>query len=296
MRLASVYHANVLSGDSSQMLQLAHYISTMTPQARAAIKIDKIVYTSETLTAAQRKHIIGVLGPIEICSILGSAEAGPYAVSCPHLVETDAAGVNQDFVFDTRLMLIEILPFEATNGDAKAQTIMSVPQGEQGVVAQTSLSRLRNPIVRYITGDVGSLHDLPEHAKASVSEAHLPYLRILRLRGRDSRFSFEWDGEYIEFHGLTALFNTAKYGVLQWQAILDKSESSSESVVEIRVLCEERDPGHEANQALERVVRKFFHVYERNAGRFSMVFVNELDGFVRSSTGRKVIKFVDRFT
>ena len=293
VRILSDYHVNILSGDSSQVVQIVHRISSLSHEKQARIKIQKIIYTSETLTTAQRAHIRAVLGPVTICSIMGSAEAGPYAVSNPEITGTDASEGYEDFVFDTRATLIEILPMSSSS--AQDSNPEPLPQCELGVIVQTSLARLRNPVLRYITGDIGSLHPLPEHAKALIPAADWPHLRVFRFRGRDRRFSFEWDGEYIEFQGLATLMNNAECGILQWQVILDKMESSLEASLEIRLLCLPRDDSLLSEAALVHRIETFFHVYPGNSHRFQLVFLDSLAKFDLSSTGRKVIKFIDRF-
>ncbi|KAK2597434.1 hypothetical protein QQS21_005982 [Conoideocrella luteorostrata] len=293
IRLARVHHANVLSGDSSQIVQLVHYMSTMKREERDELFINKIIYTSETMTPGQRSYIYSVLGLVQICSFLGSAEAGPYAASSPHLVEGGSQSTNQDFIFDTRQVLIEILPYEAANRTGFLPT--PLPQGEKGVIAQTSLCRLRNPVIRYITGDVGSVHNLHECAREHVSDQDWPHLRILRLRGRDARFSFEWDGEYVEFPQITSLMTDAQYCVLQWQVILDKANSAPNSTIEVPVLSSVGKTSAEKIESLEKDVKRLLHVDETNEERFRLLFVEDLSGFIRSETGRKVIRFVDRF-
>ena len=292
VRILSDYHVNILSGDSSQVVQIVHHISTLPHEKQGKLRIQKIIYTSETLTVAQRSHIHAVLGSVSICSIMGSAEAGPYAVSNPDITGSNASEGYEDFIFDTRATLIEILPMSSSVQGGNTEPL---PQGEPGIIVQTSLARLRNPVVRYITGDIGSLHPLPEHARALIPAADWPHLRILRFRGRDRRFSFEWDGEYIEFQGLATLMNNAECGILQWQVILDKMESSLEASLEIRLLCLPRDESLLSESALVHRIETFFHVYPANNHRFQLIFLDSLAKFDLSSTGRKVIKFINRF-
>jgi phenylacetate-coenzyme A ligase PaaK-like adenylate-forming protein len=292
-RILVDYHASALSGDSSQILGIVHYISSLPLEQRSMLRICKVIYTSESLTIAQRAHILAVLGPISICSILGSAEAGPYAASNPKITGTDPSTGYEDFIFDTRATIFEVLPHSFSMQGSDPEPLSD---GTQGIIAQTSLTRLRNPVVRYITGDVGSLHPLPEQARSQIPEVQWPYLRILRFHGRDRRFSFEWDGEYIEFHGLTTLMNSSECGILQWQVILDKMESSLEARLEIRLLCMPRNTQVLSKPELVERVTTFFHVYHANCHRFELIFVNRLDEFSLSSTGRKIVKFVDRYS
>ncbi|KAH7136898.1 hypothetical protein B0J13DRAFT_597344 [Dactylonectria estremocensis] len=292
VRLLVDYNVNILCGDSSQIAQSMYHISALPQEIRDKLNVDQIIYTSETLTPAQRAHISEVLGPVKICSFMGSAEAGPYAVSNPDLTGSNVGRGYEDFVFDTRATLFEILPPSFAEQGSNPDPVTG---GEQGIIAQTSLARLRNPLVRYITGDIGSLHPFPEEARSLVPETEWPHLRLLRLQGRDTRFSFDWDGEYIEFHHLATLLNNEECGVLQWQVVLGKMDNSAESSLQVRLLCSPRNRNLITELALTDRVRTFFHAYSGNEHRFQLIYLKDLDGFHRSSTGRKIIKFVDNF-
>lgn len=293
-QLVVKYHINVLAGDSSQVVQFVHYVSTLPREEQQKIKLNKIIYTSEVLTAAQRQHIITTLGQVKICSILGSAEAGAWAVNHPDLVEKRAPSSAADFIFDTRTMLVEVVPPALAEGGSPSD-YPPVPDGQRGVIVQTSLSRLRNPLVRYNTGDVGSLHPLPDHARSLLPENDWPYLRVLRLEGRDGRFSFDWDGEYINFSDLTKLITAEECGVLQWQTVLDTMQPSLESSLEFRLLTSPRTEGLLSLEDVTQRLRKFVHAYSSNEHRFFVTFVRDLNGFELSKSGRKVIKFIDRY-
>lgn len=287
------YHANVLSGDSGQIVSIVHYISTLPKEERDSIKLDKIIYTSEGLTLSQRSHIREVLGDIQIYSILGSAEAGPYAVSWPHLTRNYWATASyEDFIFDTRMTRIEILPLSFSEHDSNPEP---VEDGQQGVIAQTSLTRLRNPLVRYVTGDVGSLHPLPGDSRALIPEMDWEYLRILRLQGRDRRFSFEWEGNYLEFSGLNAMMNDAKSGILQWQIVLDKMEPTMEKLLEVRIFRSNVNADAMSERDLVDRIETFFYVFSGNRSRFKIVFLKDDSAFKRSVTGRKVIRFINNY-
>lgn len=286
------FHANVLSGDGSQVLQIVHSISTLPASERKKVRLDKVIYTSEGLTTAQKAHIHAVLGPVKICSILGSAEAGPYGASSPDITPGETMQNHTDFVIDVRMSLIEILPLSLSETDSLADVL---PEGETGMITQTCLTRLRNPVVRYVTGDIGSLHPLPEKARDVIPEARWPYLRILRLHGRDRRFSFEWDGAYYDFSKLSAVVGEPDLGVLQWQVILDKMQPSQEASLEVRLLQSIQDGSRLSLQAVNDCLEDFFHVDPSNQHRFRITHVKGLNEFDLSETGRKVIRFVDRF-
>lgn len=290
------FHANVLTGDSSQIVRVVHHIATMPPQERNLVPLDKIIYTSEVLTIAQRAHIKATLKGVKICSLLGSAEAGLWAVSSPDLTGGDSSHSTTDFIFDTRRMLIEILPPSHAEGGGDGSGAESLPDGQEGIIVQTSLSRLRHPLVRYITGDVGSLHPVPQGARCAVAEDDWPYLKLLRLEGRDRRFSFEWDGNYFQFENLAALLNDEECALLQWQVILFKMEPSLEAGLEVRLLCAVPGEGGESTrEELGSRICRFFNVCDTNSHRFRLLFEDGLEGFERSATGMKVLKFVDRY-
>ncbi|KAI0204304.1 hypothetical protein F4808DRAFT_475739 [Astrocystis sublimbata] len=293
--LLTKYHVNVLTGDSSQITEIVHHISSLPFEKRELIKLDKIIYTSEVLTPAQRGYIARVLGQVKICSMFASAESGPWAASHADLTQAGTPEGSVDFIFDTRTSLVEIFPPNCTERDAICDPL---PDGERGVVVQTSLTRLKHPLVRYVTGDIGSLHDLPDTVHDQLSGTDRHYLRVLRLTGRDRRFSFSWDGEYIDFAALTSLMS-AEPAVLQWQVILGKIAFSffSVSSLEVRVFCATRGQDAMPTQhAIADRITSFLHVYDMNAHRFSLKFVESMDGFERSGTGRKVMKFIDRYS
>lgn len=293
VRALAHYHVNVLTGDGSQVVQVVHHISKLPAEERKKIKLSKVIYTSEPLTEMQCSHITATLGPVKICSIWGSAEAGPCALSHPDLTVQDRPAGTMDFIFDTRQVIIEILPPSAAEGGASASSRKPLPDGEEGIIVQTSLQRHRNPLVRYITGDIGSLHPLPERARAVIPESEWEHLRVLRLRGRDRRFSFKWFAMYFEFEKIVSLMQGEKTGILQWQLILATLESSAEIMLEIRLL--QADGEHiMSREELVKILETFFFILDENRHLFRITFLDNLAGFEKSRTGNKVIKFVDK--
>ncbi|KAF5982987.1 hypothetical protein FBULB1_4031 [Fusarium bulbicola] len=283
------FNVNVLTGDSSLIVSIVHHISTVSDM-RNRIKIGKVIYTSEGLSAIQKEQIYKVLGPVTIYSIIGSAEAGPYGASSPFLVDFDPCSNCNDFIIDTRMAIIEILPLSCVGSES--DTIPEpLPDGETGAIAQTVLTRLRHPVVRYITGDIGSLHPLPQKAVDRIAKHDLPHYRILRLRGRDHRFSFMWDGSDFQFDKLNDILSDPQSGVLLWQVILDKMQPSQEILLEIRLLSGQSS-GDTVQTLLDRL-KAYIHFTCLNEHKFKVTFVNDTLGFELSRTGRKVIRFVD---
>ncbi|KAI9042919.1 uncharacterized protein KD926_004709 [Aspergillus affinis] len=285
------YHVNVLAGDGSQIVRVTYHVATMSPEVRSRLKLDKIIYTSEPLTATQQAFIRTTLG-----DAIGNAElTGEHG-----LVDEDSNSVS-DFVFDTRNMLLEIFPTAVLDAqghfsfDPDSEVPSPLPMGQTGLVVQTSLQRLRNPLVRYITGDVGSVHSLPTSVGDFIPEGERKHLRVLRMQGRDRRFSFKWSADYTEFERLKALMQTPKWDILHWQIILDRLNSSPEVTLEIRLL---RIPTHDgqllSDECLVKKLWEFFFIIPENQHLFQVTFLKELSGFERSSTAGKIINFVDR--
>ncbi|CAF9908884.1 MAG: hypothetical protein GOMPHAMPRED_006346 [Gomphillus americanus] len=287
-----IYHVNVLSGESNQIAQIVHYISTLPKEKKALIKLNKIIFTSEVLSRAQRTLVRSVLGEIEIYSVLGSAEAGPWAIHNPNLTGSHDDTCVQNFVFDSRSIKIEIFPVTMTEGQANLPK--TLPEGEQGLIVQTSLSRLRNPLIRYNTGDIGSVHPFPKAARRYVRNEEWQDLRVIRLRGRDQRYGFMWDAVTFEKAKVTALLEQESFGILQWQVILDHAQDTKAGTLELRLMCIARDEGFLPYVEMIGRFREFFVVYPHNEHRFKASFVDDLSQFERSVTGRKIIKFVNR--
>ncbi|KAJ5087595.1 hypothetical protein N7456_011211 [Penicillium angulare] len=290
------YHVNVLTGDSSQIIQVVHQISRMEQEDRDRICLNKIIYTSEPLTGPQRNFIKTILGDVKILSVLGSSEAGAWAISNPDLTgdQRGSPSGSNDFVFDTLHVLVEILPLSPPGDDYLSGSTV-LPYGEKGIIVQTSLQRLRNPLVRYITGDVGSLHPFPEAAYNKVPEADRKYLRVLRMQGRDKRFSFKWYACYFEFDSIETFMQSEDCGILQWQIILGKLETTPESTLEIRLLRSSPREGIISDDELSDRLGVFFSFFPENAHLSKITFLKDIQGFERSATAGKVIKFVDRW-
>lgn len=292
-RALAHFQVNVLSGDGSQVVRVVNRISTLSAEERQRIKLDKIIYTSEPLTHAQKVYITTILGQVKICSILGSSEAGPWALGDPLLTGDQKVSGANDFVFDTRTMLIEILD-PSTLDEKNVKDGKSVADGTPGIIVQTSLQRLRNPLVRYVSGDIGSLHPLPGAAGIVIDRAEMKHLRLLRLYGRDDRFSFKWFGSYFEFDNIVAFMQTEEWGILQWQVVLGSLDSSPQSTLEVRIFRSSADESLVPEPLLIGAMETFFFVQSENRDLFQVKFLQDLTSFDRSSTGGKILKFVDK--
>ncbi|KAJ9215857.1 hypothetical protein DTO166G4_2401 [Paecilomyces variotii] len=290
------YRVNAISGDAGQITQLARYVSTLTEEKRKQLAIDKALYTSEPMTPSQRRFLKSVFPNIAVSSVIGSAEAGPWGASPVELTELSTDQNYADFVFDDRLIHLEVFPFsiedlnKPSNGD-----FQPVPDGEKGLLVQTSLQRLRNPLVRYVCGDVCSLHSLSSIIKDRISSEDAAHYRIARIYGRDRRISFDWYGEYFEFCQVQEKMRTESWGILQYQVIRRYREGDQNHlniVLELRLL---RDcgPGKISEKEITQELRTFFRVFENNEELFDLKYLPDYGGFHRSATGRKVVNFLD---
>jgi hypothetical protein len=145
----------------------------------------------------------------------------------------------------------------------------------------------------------GARARFPKSSSSTAAALAFDHLRVLRLRGRNRRFSFEWFGEYFDFQSVSDLLQSPRSGILQWQIILDSLESSPQGTLEVRMLCAAGGEGEIevlSRTELVQAVETFFWVFAENRHLFRIRFVQELDGFERSATRGKVVEFVDRFT
>ncbi|OBT81497.1 hypothetical protein VE02_09880 [Pseudogymnoascus sp. 03VT05] len=194
-----------------------------------------------------------------------------------------------DFIFDTRNMIVDVMPldFDLSTRHSPCRVV----EGEMGVLIATSLQRLRNPLVRYVTGDIGSIHPLPPSASSQLGQ-DAEHLRVLRLHGRDTRSSFKWEGEYFELDKLSKLMSTPAWGILRWQIVLTSDQASFDHV-EIRLICATGMDGLVALEEIEAKLKRHFYV-DASSGSLFHVNIRTPDDFIRSETGNKVIKVVDR--
>ncbi|KAJ5144999.1 hypothetical protein N7448_002391 [Penicillium atrosanguineum] len=291
------YRVNAIAGDAGQIMQLSRYISTLSEDKRRQLLINKVLYTSEPMTPAQHSFLSSVFPDVAVSSVIGSAEAGPWAVSPAKLTEATKAEHYADFVYDQRLMHLEVFPSAIEdNQDPCIVDAQPLPDGEKGLLVQTSLQRMRHPLIRYVCGDVCSLHPLPESIKAEISPEDASHYKIARIYGRDRRISFDWYGEYFEFPIVQEAMRIESWGILQYQIIRRYDEGDKNNlgiVLELRVL-RHNEPGTISEEELTRELRKLFWVFENNEELFDLRYLFDYAGFVRSTTGRKVINFIDQ--
>jgi phenylacetate-coenzyme A ligase PaaK-like adenylate-forming protein len=297
MTICKNFKPTILSGDTSQLLRFASYVEST--GSHGNLKINKIFYTSEPMSRLQRSYLESVFShdgtPPGFTSAFASAEMGIWAVSNFALTGPQLDD-SSDFIFDSRHMIVEVLPLEVDISSENCNFPCTLEYRKKGQLVVTSLQRLRNPLVRYLTGDIGSVHELPE-STSSLIPGDSGHLRVLRLCGRDLRSSFKWQGEYFEFSGLQRAMANPSWGILRWQVVLGKvSDEPNFDSLEVRIMRETRKDAVEllvSQEVLVHELKEYFCVRSIAEPLFH-VTLTAPDEFVRSTTGNKVIMFVDR--
>ena len=293
------YHINVLAGDSSQILNFAHYVASIPPCHRSNIQITKIIYTCEMLPRSRREYLVSIFGPVAFYSLFASAETGPWAVADFGLTGDRTNDDCADFIYDSRTMQVEVLSLSSAaikpeSSSAPEETEM-VAEGTAGHLVLTSLQRLRNPLVRYISGDIGSIHALPVSASSRLEPEMRASLKLLRLYGRDQRFSFKWLGEYWDFAELNRVMQTETLGILQWQIILrNDDEWEGSDCCEVRLLRRPLGEGTMGDTGLVGYFKGVFKLESMNERFLKVICVDQVEDLDRSPTSNKVIRFQDK--
>ena len=279
-------------------MNFTNYVESLPSGIRSQLRIAKIMYTSESMSRQKQGYLRSVFGPVKLFSCLGAAETGPWAVSNLDWnsgMADDEANGSVDFVFDDRSMLVEVLSLAVDPhvGSPRSQDWAS--KGAKGHLILTSLQRLRNPLVRYVSGDVGSVHPLPRELSTQFETEMVDHLQILRLYGRDKRFSFKWLGDYYEFQRLDMVINSPEWGVLQYQIIISNDvvvEGSDK--LELRMLRRAESEGILSEAELKGRLHDAFYLTFHTEKFFRPVFLRELGGFQRSPTSGKIVRFIDQ--
>jgi phenylacetate-coenzyme A ligase PaaK-like adenylate-forming protein len=298
------FGANVVTATSSRIMQFAEYIAAHPETFPKVAKITKVVYSSEPMTRPQEQFLRRVLKNVEVvASVYGSSEAGPWAASPPQSEVRPENRHWNDFVFDSEMMVVEILAEDGVTVLANSRKTSAGDSGETedddaapvGEIVLTSLSRARNPLVRYRTGDLGSLHRFagPVAGGDDVAAGH-SYCR-LRLHGRNPEKSFDLDGDYMDCEEFEhRVFSKPEYRVLQWQVIIDSvGAGGGKNRLEFRVVAEGVCSDAERQEWQERVQKD---IVQNVVGQSLEVVVKRVgyEQLERGRIARKVVKVLDR--
>lgn len=161
-----------------------------------------------------------------------------------------------------------------------------VGEGGVGEIVITSLMRLRNPLVRYLTGDVGSLHPFPGESTGQY--------QCLRMYGRHPDRSFTLSGDYVDLVELEKVLLLEKWGILEWQVVLDSDHvGSKEQSAEVRVVMKDGAPGEQLLNELRTALLAVAGGGRGFTADFTVRAV-EYDGLERGAMANKLKKLVDR--
>ena len=293
------YHVNVITADTAHILNFAHHVAALPSSARCSLRITKIISTAEVMSRSKREYLVSVFGPVAFFSMFASAETGPWAVADFNSTGEPDDDNAVDLLFDTRAMSVEVLSLSSETMSSKSKSppgeLEMVPEGSTGHLVLTSLQRLKNPLVRYISGDIGSVRPLPKLADARIDLDVRRHMKVLRLYGRDQRFSFEWLGDYYEFEKMSRVMQTEGWGILQWQIIIEHgTEWEGSDSLELRLMRRGVDDKTISNEELLKRLADVFYLTSLTEKLFRAVFVDDVQGFERSETSRKIVRFIDK--
>ncbi|RUS24355.1 hypothetical protein BC938DRAFT_473717 [Jimgerdemannia flammicorona] len=317
------FDGNVIAAPSSRLLQFARYMYGLKRanggEGEVGLKLKKVVFTSEPLSKAQEGFLKEALGVETVASVYGSAEAGPWGGAPPQPIadqtstgamgegEVPGKGFLRSFVFDRRQMIVEIIDGggnvldDSTNLRSEPTQIGEPIVGE---IVLTSLTRHWNPLLRYRTGDFGSLHSIStlhgtqELLKRNTDAAE--NLCHIIMYGRSPNSSFFLDSDYIDIVQLDRqVFANPEWDVLEWQIIIYPLSDEELKLgdgkltgdgLEFRVVrkCEGATDGYKERlrkEIVEKVISEHVSV---------VVKVVDYDGLEKGRMARKVMKIVDR--
>lgn len=223
---------NVITGVASQILAFARYLLE---HPEFNITFSKVLYTSEVLQIYQEDYLRKAFHCDTISSLMGSAEGGIWAAAPPSKT-LNKNKLYREFVFRQDMMVVQIVD----------NNLAPVPEEQVGEIVLTSLMRLRNPLVRYRTGDVGSVHPY-----TNIKDPNTKY-QCLRMYGRHPDRSFTVSGEYIDLVEVEGIMAQEKWGVLEWQIVVDSDHvGSKEETVEFRVVLKNAATGKDVLDGLQ---------------------------------------------
>lgn len=223
---------NVITGVASQILAFARYLLE---HPEFNITFSKVLYTSEVLQIYQEDYLRKAFHCDTISSLMGSAEGGIWAAAPPSKT-LNTNKLYREFVFRQDMMVVQIVD----------NNLAPVSEEQVGEIVLTSLMRLRNPLVRYRTGDVGSVHPY-----TNIKDPNTKY-QCLRMYGRHPDRSFTVSGEYIDLVEVEGIMAQEKWGVLEWQIVVDSDHvGSKEETVEFRVVLKNAATGKDVLDRLQ---------------------------------------------
>ncbi|KAI5782384.1 hypothetical protein DFH27DRAFT_637405, partial [Peziza echinospora] len=299
--LVGLFKPTVILTTANRALQLARYVAALPASEKFEIK--KLIYSSEMMTPQQEVYLGEALGVELLASLYGSAEVLQHFHHIADLAHGRAQSREyREFVADGNMVIMEVI--NELTGEILASTehLDELKEGSAiGELVLTSLLKYKHPLVRYRTGDIGSLH--PYHGEASAGGKNPDVARYFsfRLYGRNPLKSFKISSLYIDLETAYATcLSKPEYDILEWQVIVDH--------LSIEELAREA-PGTAGDYLEFRVVTKGNTLegveYEENlrkdlvrsvTGADVKTIVKRVgyDGLERARNAAKVLRLVDR--
>lgn len=266
---------NVITGVSSRILSFARYLLA---HPEINVKFAKVLYTSEPLPTYHEEYMRKAFHCDTISSLLGSAEGGIWGVAPPSAT-LHGSKSYREFVVRDDMMVVDIVDEDGA----------PVPEGEVGEIVLTSLMRLRNPLVRYRTGDIGSFHPY-----AAPEGSTIKY-HCVHMYGRNPKKSFSLNGEYFDLVEAEKVMLLEKWGILEWQVILDSDHvGSTEESVEFRVVLKDQTASHDLLDGLRSALLLSISGGSDAITANFTVKVVEYAGMEKGTLANKIRKIVDR--
>lgn len=246
------FGANTIMGTPSRLMQFARYVT----QQKLALTIERIIFAGEPLLFHQQKYLEKAFHATRFSGLYGSAEAGVWAYQSP---DSPSAG----YLFPSELMHVEI----------------NNPNEEGfGTIIATNLIRIRNPLLRYDTGDIGRLSKIMYRGSK---------FNMLELKGRVD-CSFSIGGNYYFLDDFSSIFE--RLADFQIQISYDPGKARDR----IQFCCVPMTPTYSAYQFNE-LCSKIREILSSNDNSFlTEVRIAKPEELVKSATSQKVIKIVDR--
>ncbi|HNY13018.1 MAG TPA: AMP-binding protein, partial [Candidatus Wallbacteria bacterium] len=130
-------HPNVLVGLPSIIIKFAQYAESQPER----LKIDLILYGGEHMRKPAREYLKSVFGVEKIVSAgYAAVDSGPIGFQCEHMAGGSLHHVLTDYQY------VEFVKEDGT----------PVLDGEAGEIVVTNLNRVKMPVIRFKTGDLGT--------------------------------------------------------------------------------------------------------------------------------------------
>ena len=246
-RMAELFHADTIIGMPSRLVEFAEYVQNNQIQ----VHFEHLIFAGEALSKERRAYLEKILNIRRFTGIFGSAESGIWAF------QPDFLPLNS-YVIVQELMYVEIV---------------SADENGYGKIVLTNLVRVKNPLLRYDTGDTGRLR------KMIFDGREVYVLDLLQRAG----VSFEIGESRFTFKDTIA-------GCPNYQVRLS---IDPEKLLEKASIYLAPDVFPDAEEKREIVESLKTLLQERDNSFISEVHFVKLDALIKSPTSQKPIRLLD---